>query len=124
MLNQKRYWGAVFSALLLTACGSNPSSYLPIETKPIVNVEAQIAEVVEVKACPEKLSLTNLSEMPLAVAYKLFWYDKNGVTQTFNDDEVTAWQKTRLEPKQYQMLNLTKPTAESVNYRVYLRSER
>lgn len=122
MLNQKRYWGAVFFALLLTACGSNPSSYLPIETKPIVNVEAQIAEVVEVKACPEKLSLTNLSEIPLAVAYKLFWYDKNGVTQTFSESE-QRWQTVWLEVKQEQAIPLTKPTVESVNYRVYLRAK-
>lgn len=122
MLNQKRYWGAVFSALLLTACGSNPSSYLPIETKPIVNVEAQIAEAVEIKACSEKLSLTNLSEIPLAVAYKLFWYDKNGVTQTFSESE-QRWQTVWLEVKQEQAIPLTKPTVESVNYRVYLRAK-
>ncbi|QIW16879.1 hypothetical protein A4G20_07450 [Pasteurellaceae bacterium RH1A] len=105
-------------ALFLTACSSNPASYLPAGSKPLVNVEADLAPQLEVKACPEKLAVTNISNQALALSYKLFWYDLDGVTQGHS----SPWQSLWLEAQQTQSLALDKPTAESAKYRFYARS--
>lgn len=108
---------AIFS-LFLTACGSNPQSYLTPKDSPIVNIEAQVADKVEVLAKADQLSLTNRSEQPLLLTYKLFWYDKNGVSQS---EASPLWQGLRLMSKQSQNIMLQKPTTESENYRIYLK---
>ncbi|AUI66390.1 MULTISPECIES: YcfL family protein [Glaesserella] len=113
-----------FFSLLLTACASNPPSYLPSGNTPIVNVEENVAKMVDVVAKSTELTLTNQSEQPLSLSYKLFWYDKTGVTQTLNGEEHSAWQSLLLEPKQRQAVALDKPTVESENYRFYLRFSR
>lgn len=114
---------AIFG-LFLTACSSKPVSYLPAGTAPIVNVEAPLAEQVEVRAEPFLLKVSNLTEQPLNVLYKLFWYDKDGVTQTFDPNDRTPWHNFWLEPRSKTEMQLAPPTAESVNYRVYLRDGR
>lgn len=110
---------ALFS-LFLTACGSNPQSYLKGKSEPIVNIEAEIASTLGVEAKSDRLSLENRTEFPLKVAYKLFWYDHNGVTQV-NSLFEEQWQNVGLFPKETRVLPLNKPTAESANYRVYLK---
>ncbi|OOH89111.1 hypothetical protein BMT54_07195 [Pasteurellaceae bacterium 15-036681] len=110
-------------AILLTACVSNPPSYLPAGNKPIVNIEASVNSLVEVDATQEQLNITNLTDNSLNVVYKLFWYDEEGVTQSFNDG-VEPWQNLWLEPKQQSKIALNKPTQESQNYRIYLRGHR
>lgn len=114
---------AIFSTIL-TACSSNPASYLPSGTKPIVNIELPLAEQVEVTADPFLLKVVNLTVQPLNIQYKLFWYDKQGVTQTLDPSERTPWHNFWLEPRAKIEMNLAKPTSESANYRVYLRSNR
>lgn len=107
--------------LILTACGSNPVSYLPSGTKPIVNVEANIANAVNVEASSEKLTIANQTEHAVNVVYKLFWYDVEGVTQA---DSNQSWQNLWLEAHQSRAIPLYKPTEESANYRIYLRGSR
>lgn len=112
---------AIFS-LFLTACSSKPVSYLPTVSEPIVNIEADIASQIELKTGSEQFSITNLTTVPQQIAYKLFWYDKDGVTQTFNQmSESSVWQNVWLQPNQKQSVALVKATEESTNYRLYLR---
>lgn len=113
-----------FFGLCLTACSSKPVSYLPTGTQPIVNVEAPLSEQLDVNAEPLVFKLKNRTEQPLKVVYKLFWYDKEGVTQTRAPDDRSPWLNFWLEPKANTEVRLTPPTAESVNYRVYLRNAR
>lgn len=112
---------AIFS-LLLTACSGNPASYLPSGKQPIVNIEAQINDLIEVDAKTERLQVKNRTQSPLSLFYKLFWYDQFGVTQTL--DETQPWQSIWLNAAQSLELDLVQPTAESVNYRIYLRGQR
>lgn len=115
---------AIF-ALILTACSSKPISYLPTKSKPIVNIESDIAPYIELNAEIEKFTLLNLTEVPQNIAYKLFWYDRDGVTQTFNhSEESSIWQDVRLKAKEKRSIALVKPTGESENYRLYLRGSR
>ncbi|QNS15212.1 YcfL family protein [Mannheimia bovis] len=114
---------AIFS-LFLTACASKPVSYLPIGSKPIVNIEEDIAQKVELDTNGKTFSATNLTDFTLNVMYKLFWYDKDGVTQSNGIAESSGWQALWLQPKQKQTVELIKPTEESHNYRLYLRSTR
>ncbi|MEG9481442.1 YcfL family protein [Mannheimia sp. HC-2023] len=115
---------AIFS-LFLTACASKPVSYLPTGSKPIVNIEENIAQKVELDTNGKTFSVANLTDFPLNVIYKLFWYDKDGVTQSPNGiAESSGWQPLLLQPKQKQTVALIKPTEESHNYRLYLRGAR
>lgn len=124
MKHLKSYWLLAIFSLFLTACGSNPQSYIKGKSEPIVNIEAQIAPIINVEVESEKFSIENLSEQPLNLSYKLFWYDKQGVTQNSDDTSPQLWQKLWLDSKQSQTLQLEKPTNESDNYRVYLRGSR
>ncbi|EXI63186.1 hypothetical protein MHD_03380 [Mannheimia granulomatis] len=114
---------AIFS-LFLTACTGKPVSYLPKSASPIVNIEANIADHIELETDDKRFATTNLTEFPLNIAYKLFWYDKDGVTQSFSNTDSTPWQYLWLQPKQKQFVTLTKPTPESISYRLYLRGSR
>ncbi|MDH2997133.1 hypothetical protein A1D22_05505 [Pasteurellaceae bacterium LFhippo2] len=107
--------------IFLTACASNPPSYLPTGKKPIVNIEAAVDPLVNVDATSEKLAITNLTDDTLNIVYKLFWYNQDGVTQTNGYEQ---WQNLWLEAKQQSNIALDKPTEESVNYRIYLRGHR
>lgn len=112
---------AIFT-LFLTACSSKPVSYLPTVSEPIVNIEADIASQIELKTESDQFSITNLTTVSQNIAYKLFWYDKDGVTQTFNQiSESSVWQNLWLQPNQKQSVALVKATEESTNYRLYLR---
>ena len=123
MKHLNSYWLLAIFSLFLTACGSNPQSYIKGKSEPIVNIEAQIAPLIQVEAESDKLSVANLSEHPLNLSYKLFWYDNQGVTQS-NNDPAMPWLNLWLIGKQSQTLQLEKPTDESSNYRIYLRGHR
>ena len=106
---------ALFS-LFLTACGSNPQSYITPKSSPIVNIDSSLNATLDVKAQPDYLTVKNLSEQAVNFAYKLFWYDGKGVTQA-----AQTWLPVTLRAKEAIKFELAKPTEESENYRVYLK---
>lgn len=110
---------AIFS-LFLTACGSNPQSYITPKSSPIVNIDASLNATLDVKAKSDHLTVKNLSEQAVNFAYKLFWYDGKGVTQLAEHSPQT-WQPVTLRAKETMKVELEKPTEESENYRVYLK---
>lgn len=110
---------ALFS-LFLTACGSNPQSYITPKSSPIVNIDSSLNATLDVKAKPGYLTVQNISEQAVNFAYKLFWYDGKGVTQTSKLSPQT-WQPVTLRTKDMMKIKLEKPTEESENYRVYLK---
>lgn len=112
----KKGFFAIFP-LFLTACSSIPPSYLPQKSSPIVNIEAELAENISVQAKPSRVILSAHKAQQLA--YKLFWYNAEGVSQT---TEEAPWQQLSLQEKAQLELPLTKPTAESENYRIYLKA--
>ncbi|WP_373818682.1 YcfL family protein [Glaesserella sp.] len=123
MLFKKFFMPALFG-LLLGACSSSPTSYLPNGTQPIVNIEANINSLINVEASSNALTVVNKTARPLSLLYTLIWYDKDGVTQTTNGAENPPWHTLQLEAEQKSALQLDKPSAESENYRIYLRSSR
>lgn len=110
----------LLNVVLLTACGSNPMSYLPSGTTPIVNIEADIHDKVQLETQIEQFAITNLTHHNLNVVYKLFWYDIDGVTQPSDEQ----WQNLWLSANQQRQVVLQKPTKESANYRIYLKQYR
>ena len=110
---------ALFS-LFLAACGSNPQSYITPKSSPIVNIDSSLNATLDVKAQPDYLTVKNLSEQAVNFAYKLFWYDGKGVTQT-SELSPQTWQPVTLRVKEAMKVELAKPTEESENYRVYLK---
>lgn len=113
----KKGFFAIFP-LILTACSSIPSSYLPEAAEPIVNIEAPAAAVVKVKASKNALCLTNQTDTAQALSYKLFWYNQQGVSQSENG----TWQPIILSANERREIALQKPTADSETYRLYLRA--
>lgn len=129
MMSGKMKKSLLFLALLgLTACGSNPTSYLEPQAEPIVNISEALVQSVEIEAKADLLRLRNLTEQTQRLRYTLIWYDALGVTQTaaqtldFRDDSMlkAQWQRLELFAQSEQSIALQKPTAESVNYRIYL----
>lgn len=112
----KKGFFAIFT-LILTACSSIPSSYLSTDDKPIVNIEAPADKLVDISAKSEMFTLTNITEHALRLYYMLIWYDQSGVTQT--ESRHTAL----LQPYQQLKIALTKPSSDSLRYRVYLRRQ-
>lgn len=106
--------------VMLTACGSTPTPNLVHTTKPILNMEANLVDLIDASAEPHSARIKNKSAQPVSVAYHFFWYDKNGVTQN-PDSELSASPSVSLMPQQQTALELRRPTADSVNYRLYLR---
>lgn len=112
---------AIFS-LFLTACGSNPQSYITGKSEPIVNIDAAINPYIEVDAKSDSLSVKNISQHSLKMVYKLFWYDKLGVSQSHDLEESGKnWQSLWLNTQEKQIIPLIKPTEESENYRIYIK---
>lgn len=106
-------------SLCLTACSSRIQSYLPIGKEPLVNLEAELAGQVRIGAQPLLVQARNFTDQPLHIDYLLIWYDANGVTQTTESRH--HWQQLHLAPQANQDIPLVKPTADSANYRIYLR---
>ncbi len=116
----KKRLSCIALGLLLTACGSTPVPNLVNSTKPILNMESELVELIDAAAEPDSAWIKNKSAQPVTVAYNFFWYDKNGVTQN-TDNSVANPPFVTLQKKQRTELELIRPTAESVNYRLYLR---
>ncbi|MFZ7255738.1 YcfL family protein [Avibacterium avium] len=107
-------------SLLLAACSSTPSQNIVSENEPILNVEANLAPLIETKLRHNNVWLKNKSQQQLDVAYYFFWYDKNGVTQG-EEPNLNTLSSLLLQPSQQTNLTPVPPTEHSVNYRLYLR---
>ncbi|MCW9709408.1 DUF1425 domain-containing protein [Avibacterium sp. 21-586] len=107
-------------SLLLAACSSTPSQNIVNENEPILNVEANLAPLIETKLHRNNVWLKNTSTHLLDVAYYFFWYDKNGVTQG-EEPNLQTPSSLLLQPSQQTNLTPVPPNEQSVNYRVYLR---
>lgn len=112
----------IVTALLLAAC-SSPSPQLVHTEKPLLNIESALADQLEPRLQADAASVKNISSQPLNVAYYLYWYDKNGVTQAFSPTQEFQYARLRLQPQQTADIPLPKPTSESRQYRLYLGSK-
>lgn len=109
----------LFVLLSLTACSSKPVSSLII-TQPTVNIVAELASKVSVKADRSQLIFSNLTEQNLVFHYQLVWYDKNGVTQQAQWHSTPELVQVKLSPKQHLKLRLQAETASSTVYRIFV----
>ena len=107
----------LFLTALLAACSSAPN--FNGTHKPLLNMEAAAAERAEVSLAQDQATVTNRTNLPLSLAYAVFWYDKIGVTSDGQDQP--RWQLLNLQPQQTQQLPIVRPNPESENYRFYLR---
>lgn len=112
----KILFSCLFLTALLTACGSTPPNLLHTN-QPILNIDANLAPFVETRVSADTAWVKNNTQQPLRLAYGLYWYDKNGVTQT----EPPSFTPLLLQQNEKYRFNLTRPTQHSQNYRLYLR---
>ncbi|PJG83838.1 YcfL family protein [Caviibacterium pharyngocola] len=112
----KKTVSLLFCTALLTACGSSAPNLVGT-TKPILTIESNLAPLIEAEANSDSAWVKNTSDRPLSLDYGVFWYDKLGVTQF----EPNAFSSLYLDRAQKIAVPLARPTAESVNYRLYLR---
>ena len=107
-----------FLTVLLAGCSAKVPTLLNTQS-PILNIEAPAAERLEARVDRDSAWVKNKTEQPVNLVYRLFWYDKHGVTVTA--EEPVVWHRLALQPRQKQPLTLARPTANSTNYRLYLR---
>lgn len=107
-----------FLTALLAGCSAKAPMLLNTQS-PILNIEAPAAESVDAGVDSDSAWVKNKTEQPVNLVYRLFWYDKHGVTVMA--EEPAIWHRLALQPLQKQPLTLARPTADSVNYRLYLR---
>ena len=107
-----------FVTALLAGCSAKAPTLLNTQS-PILNIEAPAAERLEAGVESDSAWVKNKTQQPVNLAYSLFWYDKNGVSVTAEENVV--WHRLALQPQQKQTLTLARPTADSTNYRLYLR---
>ena len=107
-----------FVTALLAGCSAKAPTLLNTQS-PILNIEAPAAERLEAGVESDSAWVKNKTEQPVNLVYRLFWYDKHGVTVMA--EEPAIWHRLALQPLQKQPLTLARPTADSVNYRLYLR---
>ncbi|AWX14749.1 hypothetical protein CEP48_00455 [Mergibacter septicus] len=112
----------IFICTLTTvACNtSSPNTYL-IYSRPVINITAPIAEAIEVNTDQHNIRIKNQSEKQISLAYKLTWYDQNGVTQPPHWQQAIEWNELSLAAKQVITIPLNPATPISVNYRLFIR---
>lgn len=120
MKKQLILWGL---STLLAACVSTPPVNIVSDNAPILNVEANLAPLIDTQLTPRNVWLKNKTQQPLNVAYYFFWYDKNGVTQG-EEPNLNKPSRLLLQPAQQTNLTALPPTEQSVNYRLYLRLDK
>lgn len=108
-----------YSALFLAACSSTVPNLVHTQ-KPILNISAKLAPFIDADVSADSAWIKNRSDKPIQVAYSQFWYDKNGVTQLYADNQEFIRKAVQLMPNQKTAVALEKPSAESQNYRLYL----
>ncbi|OOF71088.1 hypothetical protein BKG89_02135 [Rodentibacter caecimuris] len=109
---------AVF-ILFLTACGGVRPSLVGTDS-PILNVEADVEPYIDTYLSHDSAWVKNKTTEDLNVSYHLFWYDAFGVTQVWEGQKESIFQRLHLQPRQKENISLPKPTPESVNYRLYI----
>ncbi|TYG35067.1 DUF1425 domain-containing protein [Lonepinella koalarum] len=109
----------VCTALFLVACGSSQPSLVHTHA-PILNITAELNPLIDANATAQSAWVKNKSNQNINLQYDVFWYDKNGVTQPVSLQQEQYRANLWLAPEQKQAINLSKPTPESVNYRLYL----
>ncbi|EIJ71785.1 DUF1425 domain-containing protein [Pasteurella bettyae] len=105
--------------LLLAACSIQKPS-LTHSQKPILNITADANSYIEASVSQNSAWVKNKTNQPINVCYSLYWYDQNGVTQVFSPQQDKYRASLLLQPLQKSEINLSRPTPESVNYRLYL----
>lgn len=108
----------LFLTALLSACSATVPNVVST-TKPILNMEAALMPLLNVEVNERAAWVENKTDKQVSFSYVLFWYDKNGVTQL----EPAKFVQMQLNQRQKAGIEITPPTAESVNYRLYLRAK-
>lgn len=107
------------AAFVLAACSSSPQN-LAYSTDPILNIDANLAPYIESRVSTNSAWVKNNSTQWLDVNYHLYWYDAQGITQVWQGEKESFSAKLHLQPQEKRVIELRKPTPESVNYRLYL----
>lgn len=109
----------ILASLVLAACSSSVPN-LVHTNEPILNITAALAPAIEAKASTNSAWVKNKTAQPINVNYHLFWYNAQGVTQVWEQQRESIEGNLHLQPQEQKAIELTKPTPESTNYRLYL----
>lgn len=117
----KKQISLLFLTALLSACSSQAPNVVHTQ-EPILNIAADVNPMIDAQVGSHSAWVKNVTDQAFNLAYQQFWYDKNGVTQVYGEGASGEFYKglLHLEPKRKTDIVLKKPTAESVNYRLYL----
>ncbi|MBF1240191.1 MAG: hypothetical protein HXM36_04110, partial [Haemophilus sp.] len=73
------------TVLFLTACSSTPN--IVGTNKPILNMTANLAPALDVDLSDNTAALKNKTTQQLNVLYHLYWYNTQGVTQVWPNQQ-------------------------------------
>ncbi len=107
---------------MLVACSSSEQN-LTYSTKPISILRpSAFSPLIQVETTQKSAVLEkNKSQQLLNISYHLYWYDHLGVTQIWENQQESYSAQFLLKPQEQKSIDLTKPTVESKNYRLYLK---
>ena len=88
--------------------------------KPILNMAANLAPALDVDLSDNTAALKNKTTQQLNVLYHLYWYNTQGVTQVWPNQQESQSGNILLQPQEKKVFELPKPSTESTNYRLYL----
>ena len=106
------------TVLFLTACSSAPN--IVGTNKPILNMAANLAPALDVDLSDNTAALKNKTTQQLNVLYHLYWYNTQGVTQVWPNQQESQSGNILLQPQEKKVFELPKLSTESTNYRLYL----
>ncbi|MDU8924705.1 DUF1425 domain-containing protein [Pasteurellaceae bacterium LIM206] len=106
--------------LLLTACSAQKPNLVKT-TAPILNITTAAAQMIEADLYADTATLRNKTAAPVLLAYDLYWYNAQGVTQVYSPTQEAFHADLLLAARQKTDIVLHKPNASAVIYRLYVR---
>ncbi|PRI65512.1 hypothetical protein BVZ87_00440 [Haemophilus influenzae] len=115
----KKYF-LILASFMLAACSISEQN-LTYSTKPILNITSSLSPLIQIETTQKSAVIKNKSQQLLNISYHLYWYDHLGVTQIWENQQESYSAQFLLKPQEQKSIDLTKPTVESKNYRLYLK---
>ena len=92
------------TVLFLTACSSAPN--IVGTNKPILNMTANLAPALDVDLSDNTAALKNKTTQQLNVLYHLYWYNTQGVTQVWPNQQESQSGNILLQPQEKKVFEL------------------
>ncbi|MGL4269505.1 MAG: YcfL family protein [Plesiomonas sp.] len=116
----------VLLCLLLAGCAGRGFTGFQVDQQPLVLADETLSQQVAVQShrigfgqpLRVALQLHNVQDQPLTLAYRLYWYDAQGIEL---DNDPAPWQQITLSAHQVWSRQITTQEPQARYYRLHLR---